>query len=538
MLETPAATPSKSRTASPFKTPTKHPQAPPSSPTRSSPSKSPARQQRPLPPELVPCLNAQKKAVLAALRDPLALMLESSHMNEDDDEEDDETPEPANVQAHEDLRNLLQGTVERGEGNSCMLVGPRGSGKTKLLDRILSEFSTHEVDPARADDKRPIIIRLSGHAQNNDRLAMREIAWQLAQEVREVTFDEYLTSGDGDEEPIEDPDAQLGPNITLPPSAHLPALIGVLPTLQRPVIVVIDAFDLFAMHPRQSLLYCLLDTVQASYAGSQASGGLAVVGVTTRVDTINLLEKRVKSRFSGRMIRTAGPNTKHRWLCIMRQILTVEPAGVQEVQDSDEDETWSDTWVRMVQIFLDDKKVQGVLEEMYALTRDVRMLNRVLMNLVLRLKPTEPFPSLSNLVAALELQRCPTKFQSLHALPYPAICLLIAAVHTQTSGHDIMTFEMLHELFKDQVRASLSAPVTVAGGGIGMVKCTREVLASAFEHLVSTAVFVPIAGPNASILREFVKYRCAVDRDDVKRAVERQGQINLRKWLAKAGEVR
>lgn len=35
---------------------------------------------------------------------------------------------------------------------------------------------------------------------------------------------------------------------------------------------------------------------------------------------------------------------------------------------------------------------------------------------------------------------------------------------------------MLHETFRDQVRATQSAPVQLEGGGIGMVNCDREVL--------------------------------------------------------------
>lgn len=61
-------------------------------------------------------------------------------------------------------------------------------------------------------------------------------------------------------------------------------------------------------------------------------------------------------------------------------------------------------------------------------------------------------------------------------MPYSFMCLLIAAEHAQVAGHDAFSFEMLHETFRDQVRASMSAPVQVDGGGIGMVKCSREVL--------------------------------------------------------------
>ena len=64
------------------------------------------------------------------------------------------------------------------------------------------------------------------------------------------------------------------------------------------------------------------------------------------------------------------------------------------------------------------------------------------------------------------------------ALPYPAVCLLIASVHSETAGHETFTFEMLFDAFKTQLRTSQSAPVHVAGGGLGMVRCSREVMFS------------------------------------------------------------
>ena len=39
---------------------------------------------------------------------------------------------PTNTVAYEQLYELLVGTVDRGEGNSCMLIGPSGSGKTQV----------------------------------------------------------------------------------------------------------------------------------------------------------------------------------------------------------------------------------------------------------------------------------------------------------------------------------------------------------------------------------------------------------------------
>lgn len=176
----------------------------------------------------------------------------------------------------------------------------------------------------------------------------------------------HETEEDAEEEhnPFIDP----GTTLSIPPPSHLPALISVLPTLSRPIVVILDAFDLFAHHARQSLLYCLLDTVQSCKVG-QGNNGLAVVGITTRIDTINLLEKRVKSRFSGRMIRTAPPSDLLSWINISRGLLNTP------VDSSSE---WSNLWAFAVQAFLEDRKVVDTIRDTFALTRDVRMLKQML----------------------------------------------------------------------------------------------------------------------------------------------------------------
>jgi hypothetical protein len=69
------------------------------------------------------CLHAQKRAVLHALHYPNTAVFDGV----------DENGEPsANAVALEELKALLTGTLERGEGNSCLLIGPRGSGKSRV----------------------------------------------------------------------------------------------------------------------------------------------------------------------------------------------------------------------------------------------------------------------------------------------------------------------------------------------------------------------------------------------------------------------
>jgi origin recognition complex subunit 4 len=76
-----------------------------------------------------PCLNAQKKAILQALHTP-------SKLFQVEEENNGEKP------AKQQLESLLLGTVTRSEGNSCLLLGPRGSGKSSVCKGCHANFLT------------------------------------------------------------------------------------------------------------------------------------------------------------------------------------------------------------------------------------------------------------------------------------------------------------------------------------------------------------------------------------------------------------
>ncbi|CAG2069063.1 unnamed protein product, partial [Timema podura] len=72
----------------------------------------------------------------------------------------------------------------------------------------------------------------------------------------------------------------------------------------KSVIFVLEEFDLFCGHHNQTLLYNLFDVAQSAQAP------ICVVGVTARLDVTELLEKRVKSRFSHRQVFLFPPADK------------------------------------------------------------------------------------------------------------------------------------------------------------------------------------------------------------------------------------
>lgn len=85
-----------------------------------------------IPPHLRPCLNAQKGAILRALHHNAPTALYG-----DDDEGNEEDEMATNEIAFQQLTDIISGTVTREEGNSCLLLGPRGSGKTEVRTRAL-----------------------------------------------------------------------------------------------------------------------------------------------------------------------------------------------------------------------------------------------------------------------------------------------------------------------------------------------------------------------------------------------------------------
>ncbi|CAG8508378.1 6126_t:CDS:2 [Paraglomus brasilianum] len=71
--------------------------------------------------------------------------------------------------------DLLQRVISLGESNSCLLIGPRGSGKTLIVRKALQTLQSMYNDSF-------ITVYLNGFTLPNDRLALREIARQLSLE--------------------------------------------------------------------------------------------------------------------------------------------------------------------------------------------------------------------------------------------------------------------------------------------------------------------------------------------------------------------
>ncbi|KAM5448700.1 origin recognition complex subunit 4 [Microsporum audouinii] len=199
---------------------------------------------------------------------------------------------------------LLEQTVVAGEGNSLLLLGARGSGKTAVVDTALSSLSKTNQDDFH-------VVRLNGFLHTDDKIALREIWQQLGREI-------------GPQDDLEKPSSYADTMTSLlallshPEEITGPSQDPNAITTTKSVIIILDEFDLFSYHPRQTLLYNLFDIAQAKKAP------VAVLGLTTKVDVTENLEKRVKSRFSHRYVFLPRPRSFPEFVDICMSSLKIE----------------------------------------------------------------------------------------------------------------------------------------------------------------------------------------------------------------------
>jgi origin recognition complex subunit 4 len=210
---------------------------------------------------------------------------------------------------YKSVHQIIEQTVTAGEGNSMLVIGARGSGKTALVNKVLSEV-------AKDNGGEYHVVRLNGFIHTDDKIALREIWRQLGKEM------DIEEDGSG-------PGKNYADTLTtlLALLSHPSEQTGeITDQVAKAVIFIMDEFDLFAQHPRQTLLYNLFDIAQSRKAP------IAVLGLTTRIDVTNSLEKRVKSRFSHRYVHLslAKTFTSFQEMCKAGLIIEAEHLSVEE----------------------------------------------------------------------------------------------------------------------------------------------------------------------------------------------------------------
>ena len=238
------------------------------------------------------------------------------------------------------VHSLLKATITAGEGNSMLVLGARGCGKTNLIETALADVSREHGEDFH-------VVRLNGFRQTDDKIALREIWRQVG---REMQVEEDQTNQASS---YADTMASLLHLLSHPEELAEVLEPDAAATTTKSVIFVLDEFDLFATHPRQTLLYNLFDIAQAKKAP------IAVIGCSTRVDVTESLEKRVKSRFSHRWVHLSQPKSFQGFEAVVRGALCVETDEDEMLDDSDD--STRDAWNEYMKVPLPSLGIVMVL---------------------------------------------------------------------------------------------------------------------------------------------------------------------------------
>ena len=212
------------------------------------------------------------------------------------------------------VNHLIEQTVTVGEGNSMLLLGSRGSGKTAMVETIISTLRKEHGNDFH-------VVRLNGFLHTDDRLALREMWRQLGRE----------TNTEDDAAKVSSYADTMTTLLAL--LSHPEEIFGASEskdsvTAAKSIVILLDEFDLFVTHPRQTLLYNLFDIAQSRKAP------IAVIGLTTKVDVTEMLEKRVKSRFSHRYVYVPLPRTFETFSDICMASLDLDDKEVLQIADA------------------------------------------------------------------------------------------------------------------------------------------------------------------------------------------------------------
>ncbi|PGH31254.1 origin recognition complex subunit 4 [[Emmonsia] crescens] len=445
---------------------------------------------------------------------------------------------------YQTVHQLVEQTVVAGEGNSLLLLGSRGCGKTAVVEAVISSLANDHRDDFH-------VVRLNGFIHTDDRIALREIWRQLGREMN--TEDETSKT-------ISYADTMASLLALL---SHPEELFGVSEdpnaiATAKSVIIVLDEFDLFAYHPRQTLLYNLFDIAQARKAP------VAVLGLTTKVDVTENLEKRVKSRFSHRYVFLPRPRAFGEFSDICKAGITLSEEELPEVGLDDlksgQGKLLLNGWNEYLQNLWADPAFETHLQRIYHQTKSpkdffasallpISTLYHSLQqasNTSSNLQPPTPksfysqplscpdpaplpFPpstsSTSNTSLPLSLLLAATRLTALHE---PGL----NATQPQAPAPLTLSFPAA---YAEYVRLLTSAKISASASGAAATPGRvwgKDVAREAWEHLVNWGLVVPVGG--GSGMGDGRMFRIEISFEEVLDGVGDNGVGALGRWWREA----
>jgi len=398
-------------------------------------------------------------------------------------------------------RDLKSGSTSfTGESNSVLIVGPRGCGKTLLVNTALhnvsesyqntdyhavsnyfrSNTAVSEVNSPDSKTRRDIgcdllQVKLSGLLQTDDNIALEEITRQLKLEnvIDGLVFGSFAEK-----------------------------LQFLLESLRggskntKPVVFIIDEFDLFTNHKNQTLLYNLFDISQSNQTP------VCVIGVTCRLDVIELLEKRVKSRFSHRMVHMFREMSYGDMIEIFRSYITL-PTTTKRLG-------YNHQWNDRIDSLLKVPMIKDGLMFRFNMVKDLHLVKSLIAMIVGRwsLGTADGLPDEGGLTDTLRSLEVDGQASVLQGVSVLELCLIISMRQlTEIYSGEPFNFQMVYEHYRKFSEKKSS-----------MKMFNKPIVLKAFEHLIDLE-FVKPADHSLANMKEYRPMRLMLQEREIIDAV-------------------
>ncbi|CAB3365642.1 Hypothetical predicted protein [Cloeon dipterum] len=397
--------------------------------------------------------------------------------------------QPAEFRGFEEQRTNLLNLMERAvwdhDSNSALLIGPAGCGKTTLVRSVLKELA-EKKDFA----KKALVINLNGLIHTDDRLSLKSMCKQMS---LENVVDERVTGNFAD-------------NMAL-----------ILSSLQnsdqkKALIFILEEMDLFCNHHNQSLLYNLFDLAHKN------ESAVFVLGVTLRLDVMDRMEKRVRSRFSYRSIyllpvHDAVDFESRIGLC--RSWLFIDTSCFNR--------TLCKAWNKHINKLLDENEAAyNCIKRLYDMQNNEESTKELLLHAISRLGEDNTTLSGQDFEEALQDVISDGWLQILDGLSTLEICLVIAMKQLgEVYQGDPVNFEMVYSRY-----------LKFAKNHSSFEDCNRNTVIKAFEHLQALEIILPVTGHGAKTQSQYQLYHFQLSAQQVKSAVKRFEELptEVQQW--------
>lgn len=363
------------------------------------------------------------------------------------------------VEKYDEVYRMFEHTIRDNEGHSALLIGPRALGKTAIVQRALRELEKKYLNEF-------IVVKLNAYHQTDENTALREIARQLDKNLRRVREGSEQNNNGGK---ISNRDIEYANFEQRSLSDTFANILTILEKNEKKnneeetrtvsIIFVIEEFEKFTLSSRQTLLYNLFDLSQNS------STPVCIIGISSKVTARELLEKRVRLRFSQRIISINKPRSIEEFWSNAKLGLILDVDVINGLRNP----TYGELWNRYIEYCFNSLK-QGtsmlrklVITNYYTSKNYKEFNNSVIPAIAAISSVSHPFPMQENFSVYTANQSINNIQSIVKSLSELELLIIIAAARwIEKSSLQVINFNLAYREYEEMMKQYNISATSVA----------------------------------------------------------------------------